>query len=170
MRGRLINPFLAKVARYDSVSTAADPDAGGELAGGFDPDFREPYILPSTGKSTRKEYAPQLIPCQVEVGTYEAQQMANTGNDPDGRMILVFHFAILEELGLVDPVSGEALLRPNDRLVSIHRADDESLIQTVNAPDGYFCVESQPQSFGLAGGERNLLLCTYARREKAQGA
>ena len=28
MRGRLINPFLAELARLDTVATAADPDAG----------------------------------------------------------------------------------------------------------------------------------------------
>lgn len=168
MRGKLINPFKVLLARYDTTATAANT-SGGQQSGGFDPDFREPTRNPTTGKSARSEYAPVLLPCQVEVGTYDAQQMQSGGDDPDGRIVLVYHFRDLEGAGLV-AANGVALLRPNDRLVSIHRYDDETLIQSfepADAPDGgYFCTEAQPQSFGLRGGARNLLLCTYVNRDR----
>jgi len=174
VRGRLINPFKARIARLDTVTTAADPDGAGELESGYDPDFKETVYVPNpnggAGITARTEHAPILIPCQVEVGTYDVQAMGAGGNDPDGRIVLVYHFELLELMGLVHAPTGQALLRPNDRLLSIHRYDDESLIQSFEPADapvgGYFCVEAQPQSFGLSGGYRNLLLCSYVNKDR----
>lgn len=155
MRGRLINPFKARIGRIDTLQT--------KTSAGYDPIFREPRRKVD-GSSARVEHEPILIPCQIEDGTYEALHQVASGNDPDGRVVLVFHFQDLELLGLVDPVTGVAQLHVSDRLISLHRYDDETLIQNVG-DSGYFCTESQPQSFGLSGGERNLLICTYMTRD-----
>ncbi len=163
MRGRLINPFLAKIARLDTVATKADPDGAGPFTSGFDDIFREPVKL-SDGTSARKEHPVQLIPCQVEIGTYDALHQAAGGTDPDGQMTLVFFFADLEELDLVDTTTGIAKLHVNDRLISIHHYDDETLVQLAGT-DGYFCTEAAPQSFGLNAADRNLLICTYKTRD-----
>jgi hypothetical protein len=166
MRGRLINPFLAELAQLHTEATAADPDAAGPLASGYDPDFKETVIVSAAtgrGVDARKEKAPLRIPCQVEVGAFEALQQLTAGNSPNSRLTLVFHFEDLERLGLVDPSTGDALVRVNDRLAAI-RDLAGSLVQTVRTPPGLYATEVQPQSFGL-GLSRNLLLVTFEERE-----
>jgi len=88
-----------------------------------------------------------------------------TGNSPNSRVVLVFHFQDLERMGLVDAASGEARLRVNDRLVAIHSVRGQ-LVQAVRTPPGLFATEVQPQSFGL-GLSLNLLLVTFEERELA---
>ena len=166
MRGRLINPFLAELVRLDTVATAADPDGPGPLASGYDPDFKETVMVPAAGErgvDARKEMAAIRAPCQVEVGIFEALQQLASGNSPDSKVTLVFHFRDLERMGLVDVASGDALIRVNDRLVAIH-ALAGGLVQSVRTPPGLYATEVQPQSFGL-GLCRNLLLVTFEERE-----
>jgi hypothetical protein len=119
------------------------------------------------GTSARKELAPILIPCQPENNTYEQLQQQMAGNDPSSRMVFTMHFQILEEMGLVDPVSGEALLRLNDRATAIYERNGTFIQKLGLDQEGFYCTEVQPASFGLSGGKRNLLLCTYERRDRA---
>jgi hypothetical protein len=165
MRGRLINPFLAEIARLDTVATAADPDGPGPLVTGYDPDFRETIVLEESGQrlDSRREMPPIRVPCQVEVGTFEAMQQLVGGNSPGAQVTLVFHFRDLEQMALVDAASGDALLRVNDRLVAIHNLAG-AIVQAVRTPPGLYAVEVQPQSFGL-GRARNLLLVRWEPRE-----
>jgi hypothetical protein len=168
MRGRLINPFLAELARLDTVATAADPDGPGPLVSGYDPDFKETVVFgePDGERAdARKELPPVLLPCQVEVAVFEALQQLAAGNSPNSRIVLVFHFRDLERLGLVDEATGEARLRINDRLVAIHTLRGQ-LVQRIRTPPGLYATEVQPQSFGL-GLSRNLLLVTFDEREVA---
>lgn len=171
MRGRLINPFLAEIARLDTSATAADPDAAGPLVSGYDPDFKETVVLDDAGarRDARQEMPPVLVPCQVEVGAFEALQQLAAGNSPNSQVTLVFHFRDLEQMGLVDPATGDALLRISDRLVAIHDVAG-NLVQAVRTPPGLYATEVQPQSFGL-GRARNLALVTFQEREtSARGA
>ena len=71
MRGKLINPFLAEIARLDTTATAADPDAAGPLTSGYDPDFKETVVLEDAGahRDARCEMPRVLVPCRVEVDT-----------------------------------------------------------------------------------------------------
>jgi hypothetical protein len=166
MRGRLINPFLAELARLDTVATAADPDGAGPLTSGYDPDFKETVIVPATGErgaDVRKEMEPIRIPCQVEVGVFAALQQLASGNSPDSKVTLVFHFRDLERMGLVDASTSDALLRVNDRLAAIYDLAGR-LVQAIRTPPGLYATEVQPQSFGL-GLCRNLLLVTFEERE-----
>jgi hypothetical protein len=166
MRGRLINPFLAEIARLDTVATAADPDGVGPITSGYDPDFKETVMLPAAGggaADARKEMVSIRVRCQVEVGAFEALQQLASGNSPDAKVTLVFHFRDLERMGLVDPGTGDALLRANDRLAAIHDLAG-NLVQSIRTPPGLYATEVQPQSFGL-GLSRNLLLVTFEERE-----
>ncbi len=166
MRGRVINPFLAELARLDTTTTVADPDGPGPLASGYDPDFKETVLVPAAGElgaDARREQPPIRIPCQVEVGTFEALQQLASGNSPNSKVTLVFHFRELERMGLVDAATGDALLRVNDRLVAI-RDLAGNLVQAIRTPPGLYATEVQPQSFGL-GLCRNLLLVTFEERE-----
>lgn len=167
MRGRLINPFIAEIAQLDTLATAADPDGAGPWTSGYDRVFAEPVKL-SGGASARVEKAPIRVLCQVEDQAFETQQQTNRGDAPNTNFVLVFHFADLEVAGLVDLVTGEATIRKNDRLVALRRARDESLIQSIDpARGGMFVTEATPASFGLSGGERNLLLVRFEERAKA---
>lgn len=169
MRGRLIFPFLAEIARLDTAATASHDPAGPQESG-YDPDFKE-TVLEDTdsdglGTDVRKEMEPVRIPAQVEVQAFEALQESFSGNMPDADITLVFHFDDLERLGLVDPSTGEPLIRPNDRLVAIFDKQG-SLVQEVRTPPGLYATEVKPTGFGL-GHARNLLLVSFNDRE--QGA
>lgn len=165
-RGRLIWPFVARIARLDPAGTdaAVAPDAG------FDDVFREPRQVPTAGVQqgldARAELDPLDLRCQVEDQAWEQLRMMRTGNGAQSEVVLVFHFADLELAGLVDGAIGTALApRVGDRLVSIHRAIDLTVVQAVPTPPGLYCVEAQPRSHGLSGGERNLLVCTFRERQ-----
>lgn len=168
MRGRLINPFLAEIAQLDTVATDADPDGPGPLTSGYDDDFKE-TVAYSAGAQPRvdaRQEKPLLrIPCQVEVSTLETLEQLGAGASPHSRLTLVFHFEHLEQVGLVDPVTGTARLRVNDRLVAIYSCDGE-LVHSVRTPPGLYAIEVQPQSFGL-GLSRNLLVVTFQERAVA---
>lgn len=165
MRGRLLQMFLAELAQLDVAATAADPDGAGPLTSGYDPDFQETVLSPNTrgpGQDARREKPPVRVPCQIEVQAFNELAELATGNSSRSRLVLVFHFADLERLGLVDPATGDARLQVGDRLVAIrdHRTGD--LVQAVRTPPGLYLLEPQPQ-FGL-GGRRNLLLATFGER------
>ena len=166
MRGRLINPFLAELAQLDTVATAADPDGPGPLTSGYDPDFRETALVPGQswrGQDARKEKPLVRVPCQVEVTAFGELQELLTGMSPRSHLVLVFHFEDLERMSLVAPSTGDALLRVDDRLVSIRDYHTGDLVQAVRTPPGLFITEVQPQSFGI-GLKRNLLFAVFNER------
>jgi hypothetical protein len=152
-RGKLIRPLIAELARIDTNATA--------VAGKYDPDFRT--MKPGT---TRNELPLIRLKAQVEMGRWQGQQQMQAGNEPDSRLTLVFHFKELEQNGLVDLNTGDALIRINDRLVAIYGRGGQKDI-TVPVPDGgLFATEVQPGGIGL-GGRRNLLIVSFD--ERAQG-
>lgn len=166
MRGRLINPFLAELARLDTVATAEDPDGAGPLASGYDRDFKETVLLPDAGwrgHDARREKPLIRVPCQVEVQSFGELQEVLTGISPRSHLVLVFHFEDLERMNLVDPGAGDALLRIDDRLVAIRDYHTGDAVQAVRTPPGLYITEVQPQSFGL-GLKRNLLFATFNER------
>ena len=69
----------------------------------------------------------------------------------------------------VDAASGDALIRPGDRLAAIRDLCGD-LVQEVRTPPGLFVTESRPIGFGLnmARPRRNLLLVTF--EDRRQGA
>ena len=171
MRGRLINAFDAELAQLDTAATAADPDGPGPMSSGYDADFQEPVLVPDTegpGRSydARREKPSITVPCQVEVQSFGALNELVNGNSPRSHLTLVFHFADLERLGLVDLATGEALLRVGDRLVALRDHRTGELVQAIRTPPGLYLSEPQPQAFGL-GLHRNLLLAVF--EERAQG-
>jgi hypothetical protein len=170
MRGRLINPFLAEIVQLDTVATAEDPDGAGPLTSGYDSDFKETVIVPGSewrGRDARSEKPVIRVPCQVEVGEFGQLQELLTGMSPKSHLVLVFHFEDLERMGLVDQASGDALLKVDDRLVSIRDYHTGDLVQAVRTPPGLYITEVRPQSFGL-GLKRNLLFAVFD--ERALGA
>lgn len=168
-RGRLIFPFLVDIARLDTEATSADPDDAGPLVSGYDDDFREPVSVPSAGSSAvasphRVESIIQLK-AQIETEEQERLQMMLTGRSPNGRLALVFHYADLEEAGMVTIATGRTVLRgPGDRLAAIRDVRTGELIEEIPSKPGLFAVEVQSIGFGL-GSYRNLLLMIFEERE-----
>lgn len=172
-RGRLIWPFLARIARIDPAGIAADPDGAGPLTSGYDDDFREPIRLPVAGKvagaSARVELATVDLPVQVEDEEWERLSELRTGDVAGTRVTLVFHFKDLERLGYVDATTGDALIpRKGDRLVSIRDKTTGANVQAIPTPPGLYCVEAQPRSYGLSSLKRNLLVGVFASRDTSQ--
>ena len=173
MRGRLIFAFRAQLFRLDTRATAAlDPDGTGLLTSGYDPDFKEAVLVDrdgdGIGERVRVELPPVEIPCQVEPIAYEALRMFPSGNAPRSAFTLVFHFRDLERMGLVDAASGDALVRPGDRLGAL--LDREGvLVQTIRTPPGLYVSEARIGGFGLGlmRSRRNLLIVSFADRPLA---
>ena len=163
MRGRLIFPFLAQIYRLDTQTTAGtDPS-------GFDPDFKESRVVDSmddgVGQRIRNELPPIKLLCQIEPKTFEELAMFASGNSPRANINLVFHFKDLERMGLVDE-TGEAMIRPGDRLGGIYDKADV-LVQVIRNP--MYAIDSRPMGFGLhrAKPSRNLLFVTFDSRQQA---
>lgn len=165
-RGRLIWPVLVRLAQLDTTETAADPDVGGALTSGYDDDFREPVRLPVSGGGpgtvVRAETLSDFLPAQIEVSRWDDRRQAFSGNLPEGSVLIVFHFSDLEERDMID-ANGEAKIRVGDRLEGIYQYDDQALVQRPSIP--LFAVQPQPNSFGLDGLRRNLLLLGFAPRD-----
>lgn len=156
-RGRLILPFEASIAQLDTAAT--------EAAGNYDTVWRtmKPSLTPGGERDTgRREKAPIRLRCQVEPSSHEAQAQGPGGDLARTSISLAFHFRDLEKLSLVDPVTGDPLLRKNDRLVAIYDKHG-ALVQTFAYPPGVFCVQSQPREYGL-GSKRNILLMIFQDR------
>ena len=175
MRGRLIFPFLVELHRLDTTGTATtDPDGAGPLTSGYDPDFKEPVGVDSNddgiGEPVRVEHPAVRVPCQVEPKTFEELRMFAAGNSPRSRVELVFHFRDLEQLGLVDAPTGEALVRPGDRLGALYDKAG-ALVQAIRTPPGLYVSEARPIGFGLyrPRPSRNLLLVAFEDRQLAAG-
>lgn len=158
MRGRLIFPLLAEIARVDR-------DAMVLGAPGIDPDFHEPVILApapdAMGPLARRELAPIRVPCQIEPESLEALHMTGAGDEPQSRVQLVLHFRDLEQRGLIDASTGRAAIAPGDRVSGFYDQAG-ALIEAVDL----YVVEARPLAFGfgLLRPRRNLLLLVLEPR------
>ncbi len=165
MRGRLIFQFQAEVIRLDRQAMAT-------LEPGYDPDFKEPVLVDNNddgvGERIRHEHPPIRIPCQVETKVFEDLQMMASGNAPQTKIHLVFHFKDLERMGLVDALTGKALMAPGDRLAALHDMQGH-LVQAFISPNDLYVTEARPIGFGLnlRSPKRNLLLVTFEERTRA---
>lgn len=168
MRGRLIFQFLAEFHRLDSLAMASSTPSG------YDPDFKEPALFDADGDGVaepfRREHPPIRVPCQVAPVAFEEMRMASAGNSPRSNFELVFHFRDLERLGLVDAASGDALIRPSDRLGALYDLDG-NLVQAIRTPPGLYVSEARIGGFGLnrRRPKRNLLIVSLQDRPTAAG-
>lgn len=160
MQVRLINPFTAVVARFDSGQT--EDTTGGKP--GYHRTFSEPDVKTVDGKrTTARAEKPELrIPVQVEDRSWEALRQFDNGNSPQTGLALVTHYRHLRCLGLVDSVTGKVDLNVNDRLVRIEDKCGRT-VSTVRTPPGLFCVEVRPMAYGI-GRTLNLLLLLFSDR------
>jgi hypothetical protein len=163
IRGRLIYRFLAELRRRRFGGAAH-----------ADPDFKEPRLFDADDDGlddrVRFELPPVNVPCQVAPKAFEELRMLSSGNSPRSVLELVFHFADLERLGLVDSATGDALIQVGDRLAAIRDLCGD-LVQLVRDPPGAFVTEARPIGFGLGmlRPQRNFLLVTLEARRLGAG-
>lgn len=150
MRGRLIFPLTAEIARLNTAATASN----------YDQTFKT--FKPGTG---RVEYPTVKLLAQVEMGQWQKQTFLQAGNAPDSRLTLVFHMRELEQKGLIN-ADGSAKIQVNDRLVAIYDKAGNRLEQHVRSETGgLYVVEAQPAGLGF-GGRCNLLVTIYEDRPR----
>lgn len=162
MRGRLIQKFKVEIARLDTTAT--------EIAGQYDPDFREIKRTDASGDGIgtveRQEHTAVILPCQVGSRTFEALQASDLGNVPQSDLVLWLHFQDLEEASLVDTATGQPLIHTGDRIVSIRDYFDEAVVLAIRTPPGLYVQEARSSGWGIsmARPTRNLLRLTLAER------
>ena len=101
---------------------------------------------------------------QVNPLTMDQQRQASTGADPTRDLELTFHYRHLEQLGMIG-ADGSSLLRHNDRLVGMRSRNGNTDINW--REDQYlYAVRTQDDSFGMPGGDRNLLILVFTERRK----
>lgn len=172
MRGRLIFPFLAEIARLDQQATAEDPDGAGPATSGYDDIYRETTLLSSDdqlGTDARQDWPLVQIPAQFHSGPMVGQFMSLKeevgGNVSVASVQVLMAFRDLENLDLVDSVTKTALIKIGDRLNAVYTMDGE-LIQQIPTPPGLYVTQAIP-IFGL-GGQRNLLEVTFESRDTSE--
>lgn len=162
MRGRLRHEFIAKIARLDTIATLADPDAGGPLTSGYDPDFKETVVfqIANERRNARAESEAIDVRCNIEVDAWDVLQQRAGGDDPNNNVRIIVHISEIERLDLVTPGTGEIKIRKNDRLVSIHDGCG-TLVQKLTT--ALFVTEVRPL-FGIGRG-RDLFMITFQDRD-----
>jgi hypothetical protein len=169
-RGRLIFPVRVELARIDVEATRADS--------GFDDVLGQPRLaaapgLPAKGNPrgeiATKYFLPVRVLGQIENGlarltTYQ-QGMVQTGNQPKLKLQIVYHYAELEQAGLVS-ADGHVKMRSGDRLLAAYKLDG---VQICTFEDAY-ATRVDDTSFGLSAQNRNLCVMTYESRAKGNAA
>jgi hypothetical protein len=170
LRGRLIFPFLVEFRQLDTSGTAADPDGAGPLSSGYDPDFKESALLPSSsglGNAVRAELAAVRVPGQFKsTDEFLKLQAFLNGNGAPSSVGILLHFADLERLALVETATGLAKLRVGDRIAGIYDLTTGALVQQILTPPGLYVTQARPV-FGL-DSSRNLLEVRAESRDKGQ--
>jgi len=160
-RGRLIWPFRATIQRLNTSATAANALAG--QPSGYDRIFREP-VKDATADSRIYESA-DLVSCQVrtELGKFERAVTLPNGRDLEFDVRLALHYFELETLGLVN-ADGSLKFQASDKLTAIYKKDGVTLKRSFDPP--LYCVHVQDRSWGLSGGDRNLVLVYFKDRKE----
>ncbi len=172
-RGRVLRWQVFELGILDTLSTATEPGVTG-VASGYDRRYREPIKKPASastggpggpGETNRSERIVE-VRGQFELPKEGEIRMAVMGNLPQTEVKIVCHFEDLEAAGLVEPSNGRPLIREMTRLIKCsHRSG--RLIEDFSTRNLY-AKEALSASFGLAGGDRNLLILSFAQRD--QGA
>lgn len=157
-RGRLINKFVAVIARLDTATTAAVP------GGGYDPEFDTAIPVQDgsqLGAPSRREMADLRINCQLDRKSWGEQNLGRGGRQIVADIVLTLHWPDLENLGLIG-TDGEPTLKKGDRIVRIETVKG-AVEATFDNPPGMFITDFERAGHGQApfGTPRTNLLYTY---------
>ena len=137
MRGYLLQPHLVGYRPLDLSGSS------------YDDVFNEPALSDNgtqTGASGRVEGAELRVPAQFNERFFEALQMLDSGDTPDGDIVVTHHDKDLTRLGLID-ADKRPTIKKGDRLASIYRKRGQLLL-TVRNPPGLFVTEVRPSGWG----------------------
>jgi len=138
----------------------------GAASSGMDDIFREPVVYDTQsgaqteGREDAMQYQPPIrVQCQVETTMYNLLNTVASGNIPDSQVIFVTHRKQLRELGLIDPVTGNALIRTGDLVTSLERTNQGVTVLTFPGK-GLYITEVRPASwgFGIDGHDLHLII------------
>lgn len=157
MRGRLINPTVVEIARYEPSAATYDPTYD-EITTSTDED----------GKiaEDRPEAAPVRLHAQVRNARVDELAVVGTSLDVGRKLTLTFHFRELEGKGLVDPSTGRPRLNVGDRILAFYGVRG-GLLEKIAYPPGLYAVAAMGQTVGI-GRSRNLHRMIFSSR--SQGA
>lgn len=161
MRGRLIQRFVARIAKLDRDSQ--------RLAEHYDDDFKEPVLVDNGDRIGTIERAESLVevPCQVKPVMLDKLAMLAGGNSPHGQFIIILHFKDLEAKGLVCD-NGLADFHAGDRLCAL--LSTRGLVELqFEGVQRLYLTENKPIGWGLSmtHARRNLLLLRFEERKEA---
>jgi hypothetical protein len=150
----------------DAVATRAEHGPA-QIQSGFDDDFQEIVVVEALGvrHDDRLEQTSIFIPSQVETPVFDILRQLATGSQLDTKLNLIWAVKDLEAMGLIVPGTGEPVVRPSDRLVSI-RDKNMKMVQIVRTPPGLYVSEVRPL-WGIAQ-RRDLFVVSFEDRK--QGA
>ena len=141
-----------------------------EVAGDFDPDYREPRIPDSNanqlGKAVRTEQPEFKIRAQVATITHQRlAQQEHGGAQDTPNLELTFHFRDLDKLGLLES-DGRPKIQIGTRVARIENKAGKVLFD-YPLPEGMFITATRHSGHML--GQANLWVCTLADRRQAAG-
>ena len=169
----LLEVVDAVIHQLDHAATRAF-DPVGPATSGYDDIFREPVVTDTIAgasvagrTSSRQEKAAIRVPCQVETTQFEELQQAFTGDLPQSRMTLVFHREDLLNLGLLDTVTKNILIKKGDRISGLEkRSLGVSVLKFQGV--GMFVREIFPGSWGFGPDGHDLHMCILEQRDEGR--
>lgn len=158
MRGRIIQKFIASIARLDEAST------GAVVEGGWDPDFHEPKIVDDgtqLGNDSKRFHDPINLMCQLDRKSWGAVDSTRGGQQKTADIIICLHWPELQKRGLIDS-NGKAIFRRGDKIIEILTKKGELDVK-FDDPPGLFIRECERAGHGLSafGTPKTNLLYVY---------
>lgn len=155
MANCLIFPKLATIGRLDTAATKL-------TAPGVNTALRTLRTTNANDGSPRvqaQKYVSITLEAQVETGQYQNARMTPMGNSPNSNMRLVFDRGDCENAGLLDPTTGDPLLKTGDRLESITDLDGTSVWTPRHGHTAYLrIVQSELTDLGFRAGASTVVL------------
>lgn len=164
----LLNPVEAIWHELDiAASRAVDPD--GAPTTGFDPDYHEPYRWDKSDNTlgdSRVYRTEVLVPCQVEIKSFEEVNQEYHGDTPITNIVLVFHRQDLRDLGLLN-VDGRPKIKTGDKITGFKQ--DGVAVGPVLKDGPLYIVELRPASWGFGIDGHDLEVAYTMTRPAAAG-
>jgi hypothetical protein len=155
MANCLIFPKLVTIGRLDTAATnLSAPGVNSALR-----TMRTTNANDGSPRVQAQKYVSITLEAQVETGRYGDARNTPLGNSPGSNMRLVFDRIDCENAGLLDPTTGEPLLKTSDRLESITELDGTSLWSPRHGHTAYLrIVQSELTDLGFRSGASTVVL------------
>lgn len=155
MANCLIFPKLATIGRLDTAATnLSTPGVNSALR-----TMRTTNANDGSPRVQAQKYVSITLEAQVETGQEKNARMTPMGNSPNSNLRLVFDRGDCESAGLLDPATGESLLKTGDRLESITELDGTSYWSPRHGHTAYLRVtQAELTDLGFRSGASTVVL------------